>query len=290
MLVVEVWDSTLAVDGTYSQGAFLGAVELKEEALKEFLGGRRQETKSYDLKSRPASTLLSFLPERVQGILTIQGGKAGFELNINFAQDLINPPEPGCKPFVVFLWNKIEISHTFVDSIFLRDPLWNEVFAIPSLKHNEKLNECRLEAQVWFCSSTDEEEKLYFAGSLILKEEEVENFLTNNGKWVSRQHKDLRKSSNVPLSQRKNEISGSISVFGGKAGLHFQPGRKVEVVVILADKLAKVSSIFYTINWNHVRVAKSNPIILQPSGKQMKAVCGQRFAFEIDAGLEVALI
>jgi len=74
----------------------------------------------------------------VKGSVTLKGGKAGFEVNVQAARDIVPLPFPSSRPFAIVYWCGDVLGETMVDSRNLRDPQWDETFCIPMLGASTK--------------------------------------------------------------------------------------------------------------------------------------------------------
>jgi len=103
----------------------------------------------------------------------------------------------------------------------------------------------------------DEDARGDFMGSLQFVGEDLVAFLRGNLPYATMQRRMLKTSVNVPLKQRKKPTEGYMTVIGGPAGLPMAPGKKIEIVIEWAEKLAKVFKCYVDVEWNYITIGST---------------------------------
>ena len=256
-LLVEVWDCNINKFGQNVAGKFLGCVELTGRALETLIADGETHVLEYPLMQRPESS-----PEEdqsgIQGSIKIKGGKAGYEVCLVNCRGLVELPNKFSKPFGVLLFNGEEIDTTIPEQRNVRDPIYNQTVNIYFSEMTRKLSDCELEFQIWGTVGkgpgiVDEEARGDFMGSLIFEGEDLVNFLRGSLPYATMQRRMLTQSKNVPLKMRKKKTEGYMTVIGGPAGLMMAPGKKIEIIIVRAERLAKVFQCYCDVEWNFIK-------------------------------------
>jgi len=293
VLRIELFDIDAGFDGAADEiGDFLGCVEITGSKLAKFIGNGNSVILDLDLQPR-----LESAPDqdqsRISGTLKIRGSVSGYECCIVGGRNLVELDDRLSKPFAIAFWNKEELAMTLPERKELRDPIWNEIFPLPMIPIGKTLDEMLLEIQVWGSATEKGSEvgdKGAFMGSVQLTGPVLVNFLTRNEPWSTRVTLTMAQSKNIPLKFRKMPVGGMLTLIGGKVGLPIQPGKLLEVKVVMANRLARVSEVIFLLEWNYVQVCRSEPAAMKlvptEDGKQQRTLFefNQAVAVETEAG------
>ena len=147
-LFVEFFDVDAGGPGEEDEfGDYLGCVLITGRNLQRLVADGRTTIKPFDLGPRDLGEgvdLPAFVGSAedeqadIKGCVTLKGGKAGFEVNVQAARDLVPLPFPTSKPLAVVFWCGDELGETIPDSRNQRDPQWNETLGIPTLSATSK--------------------------------------------------------------------------------------------------------------------------------------------------------
>lgn len=270
ILLIELYDmdSASSPGEEDTLGDFLGAVELTGRALTRLVADGRTSITNYPLLPREASKREEDEDHSgVKGTMMLKGGKAGFEICVQAARDLVVLPNPSSRSFVVVVWCGDELGVSLPDNKSARDPQWNETFGIPTMGASTKLEECSLEVQVWGTmgrsddpdapADYDPDAKGQFMGSVQVVGEDLVTFLTSSMPYALSIRKVLKQSKNVPIKMRKKPTGGILCLLGGLSGLAVQPGKVIDFTIMYADRIAKLFKVWFSVDWNYVRTYSS---------------------------------
>ncbi len=262
VLRIELFDVDAGFDGAADElGDFLGCVELTGSKLAKFIGNGNSVVLDLDLQPRLESASEQD-QSRITGTLKIRGSVSGYECCIVGGRNLVELDDRLSKPFAVAFWNKEELVMTLPERKEPRDPIWNETFPLPMVPIGKSLEDMLLEIQVWG-SATEKGSQMgdkgAFMGSVQLTGPTLVNFLTRNEPWSTRITHKMEQSKNIPLKFRKMPVGGMLTLIGGKVGLPIQPGKLLEVKILTAKRLARVSQAIFMLEWNYVQVCRSEP-------------------------------
>jgi len=266
-LLVEMWDCDIGTHGQNIQGDFLGAVELTGRELEILIADGETHTLEYPLQQRIESS-----PDEdqsgVKGTLFLKGGKSGYEVCLVNCRSLIELPNRYSKPFGIILFNNEEMDVTLPEQRAVRDPIFTQTVNISFSEMSRKLSDCTLEIQMWGTVGpgpdvVDEDAKGDFMGSLQFTGEDLVHFLRGNLPYATVERRMLKQSVNVPLKQRKKLVEGYMTVIGGPAGLPIAPGKKIEINVLWAERLAKVFKCYADIEWNFIKVGSTEITLVE---------------------------
>lgn len=299
ILLIELFDVDAGLPGEEDElGDFLGCIMLTGRDLQRLLADGRTAVRTFSLQQRQAQEGMPPLmgdPEAdqsgVKGTITVKGGKAGFEICLQAARDLVIPRNPTSKPFAVVLWCGDELGETLPDSKTVRDPQWDETLGIPTLGASISLMECTLEVQVWCTVGKLEEGQEEnpdhnpdargdFLGAYMFKDEELIHLFTSSTPWACSMRKQLKQSKNVPIKMRKKSVGGVLCVLGGLSGLASQPGKVLDFTFTYADRIAKLYKVWFSLDWNYVRSYTST----HERVVNMQCHFNQRIRLETSAG------
>lgn len=85
------------------------------------------------------------------------------------------------------------------------------------------IDECDLEIQLWQVINERPDANKYFLGSLFLESEQLKEFLAGDRFYRQSVHVKLRRSVQVAREHRANEISGHMTLVGGRTGFLAHP-------------------------------------------------------------------